>query len=200
MDTTPNKYITVAYELYTDYDGQRELVEKASAEHPFQFISDMGTTLDAFEAQIKPLQKGDKFNFTLSVEEAYGEYEQERVLELSKDMFKINGHFDKEHIYPGSIVPLMNAEGARFNGTIVDVQENTVTVDLNHPLAGKALNFIGEVTESREATKDEIQGMLNMLSGEGGCGCGSCGGCGCDDDDDCCGGHHEGGCGCGHCH
>lgn len=200
MDTTPNKYITVAYELYTDYNGQRELVEKAPAEHPFQFISDMGTTLDAFEAQIKPLQKGDKFNFTLSVEEAYGEYEQERVLELSKDMFKINGHFDKEHIYPGSIVPLMNAEGARFNGTIVDVQENTVTVDLNHPLAGKALNFIGEVTESREATKDEIQGMLNMLSGEGGCGCGSCGGCGCDDDDDCCGGHHEGGCGCGHCH
>lgn len=200
MDTTPNKYITVAYELYTDYDGKRELVEKAPAEHPFQFISDMGTTLDAFEAQIKPLQKGDKFNFTLSVEEAYGEYEQERVLELSKDMFKINGHFDKEHIYPGSIVPLMNAEGARFNGTIVDVQENTVTVDLNHPLAGKALNFIGEVTESREATKDEIQGMLNMLSGEGGCGCGSCGGCGCDDDDDCCGGHHEGGCGCGHCH
>lgn len=198
MNTTPNKYITVAYKLYTDYNGQRELVEIAPAEHPFQFISDMGTTLDAFEAQIKPLQKGDKFNFTLSVEEAYGEYEQERVLELSKDMFKINGHFDKEHIYPGSIVPLMNAEGARFNGTIVDVQENTVTVDLNHPLAGKALNFIGEVTESREATKDEIQGMLNMLSGEGGCG--SCGGCGCDDDDDCCGGHHEGGCGCGHCH
>ena len=60
----------------------------------------MGTTLDAFEAQIKPLQKGEKFNFTLSVEEAYGEYEQERVLELNKDVFKVNGHFDKEHIYP----------------------------------------------------------------------------------------------------
>ncbi len=192
MDTTPNKYITVAYELYTDFDGKRELVEKAPIEHPFQFISDMGTTLDAFEAQ---------FNFTLSVEEAYGEYEQERVLELNKDVFKVNGHFDKEHIYPGSVVPLMNADGARFNGTITDVKEDTVTVDLNHPLAGKALNFIGEVTENRDATKDEIQGMLNMLSGEGGCGCGcdSCGG-GCGDDCDCDGHHHEEGCGCGHCH
>ena len=201
MDTTPNKYITVAYELYTDFDGKRELVEKAPIEHPFQFISDMGTTLDAFEAQIKPLQKGEKFNFTLSVEEAYGEYEQERVLELNKDVFKVNGHFDKEHIYPGSVVPLMNADGARFNGTITDVKEDTVTVDLNHPLAGKALNFIGEVTENRDATKDEIQGMLNMLSGEGGCGCGcdSCGG-GCGDDCDCDGDHHEEGCGCGHCH
>ena len=92
----------------------------------------------------------------------------------------------------------MNADGARFNGTIAEVKADTVTVDLNHPLAGKALNFIGEVTENRDATKDEIQGMLNMLSGEGGCGCGcdSCGGC--DDDCGCDGHHHEGGCG--HCH
>lgn len=203
MDTTSSKYITVAYELYTDFNGKNELVEKAPAEHPFQFISDLGTTLDAFEAQIKPLQKGDKFDFTLSVEEAYGEYEKERVLEVSKDIFKVNGQFDNEHIYPGSVVPLMNNEGARFNGTIVEVKDDTVTVDLNHPLAGKALHFIGEVTENRDATKEEIQNLLNMLSGEGGCGgCGGgcCGG-GCDDDDDCCGGHHEGGCcGGGHCH
>lgn len=197
MSTSTNKYITVAYELYTEMDGQQEMVEKATAEHPFQFISGMGTTLDAFEAQIAPLSKGDKFNFTLSVDEAYGPFEQERVIEVSKDIFKINGHFDKDHIYPGAVVPLMNADGARFNGTISEVQDTTVTVDLNHPLAGKALNFVGEVTESREATKEEIQGMLNRLSGEGGCGCGCCGG-GCDDDCDCEGG--ESGCGCGHCH
>lgn len=201
MDTTPNKYITVAYELYTDFDGKRELVEKATTEHPFQFISGLGTTLDAFEAQITPLEKGGKFDFTLSVDEAYGPYEQERVIELPKDTFKVNGHFDKERIYPGAVVPLMNADGARFNGTIAEVTDTTVTVDLNHPLAGKALNFVGEVTESREATKEEIQGMLNMLSGEGGCGCGcdSCGG-GCDDDCGCDGHGHEGSCGCGHCH
>ncbi len=196
MDTTPNKYITVAYELYIETDGEKELIEKAPTEHPFQFISDMGTTLDAFEAQIKPLARGDKFDFTLSVDEAYGPYEKERVVEVSKDTFKVNGHFDKERIYPGAVVPLMNADGERFNGTIAEVKDDIIVIDLNHPLAGKALNFVGEVTENREATKEEIQGMLNMLSGEGGCGCGCCG-------DDCgeggCG-EHEGGCGCGHCH
>lgn len=197
MDTTPNKYIAVAYDLYTDCDGKRELVEKAPAGHPFRFVSGLGIALDAFEAQIKPLRKGEKFNFTLSVEEAYGEYERERVVVLGKDAFKVNGRFDEEHVYPGNVVPLTNTDGERFNGTIAEVKDDTVTVDLNHPLAGKALNFIGEVIENRDATNGEIQEALAMLSGEGGCGCGcgNCGGCGdgCESD----GNRRERGCG--HC-
>lgn len=193
MNTTSNKYINVAYELFSDFDGKNEMVEKATAEHPFHFISDMGTTLDAFEAHIKPLAKGEKFDFTLSVDEAYGPYEQERVLELDKAVFTINGKFDTDHIYPGAVVPLMNADGARFNGTIVEIVDEKVTVDLNHPLAGKELHFVGEVVENREATKEEIQEMLNMLSGEGcGGGCGGCGGGGCGGG---CGDHECGGCG-----
>ena len=172
MNTTSNKYINVAYELFSDFDGKNEMVEKATAEHPFHFISDMGTTLDAFEAHIKPLAKGEKFDFTLSVDEAYGPYEQERVLELDKAVFTING-------------------------TIVEIVGEKVSVDLNHPLAGKELHFVGEVVENREATKEEIQEMLNMLSGEGcGGGCGGCGG-GCGDHE--CGGCGEEGSGCG-CH
>lgn len=193
MNTTSNKYITVAYELYTDFDGEQELVEKAPVEHPFQFISGMGTTLDAFEAQITPLDKGDKFDFVLSIDDAYGPYSQEQVVEVPKEVFHVNGKFDNEHIYPGAVVPLTNGEGARFNGTIAEIANSTVTVDLNHPLAGKELHFIGEVTEMREATKEEIQQMLNMLSGEGGC-CGGCGG-GCDEGG-CCDSQKGGCCGC----
>lgn len=198
MDTTaPNKYISVTYELYTESDGEKELAEKATVERPFRFVSDMGTTLDAFEAQIKHLRKGEKFNFTLSAGEAYGEFERKLVLELKKDLFKVNGRFDSESVYQGGVVSLMNAEGARFNGTIKEVKEDTVTVDLNHPLAGKTLNFVGEVVENRDATEDEMQDVLNNLQGGGGCGCGGCGSCGngCD-----CGGHHEDGCSGGRCH
>ena len=191
METAENKYITVAYELYTTEDGERELMEKATAEHPFQFISGLGTTLDAFESQIVSLNKGDKFEFTITSEDAYGEYSEEHVLDLPKSIFEIDGRFDNERIYAGNVVPLMDAEGHRLNGTVVEVQEDKVVIDMNHPLAGAALTFVGEVIENRPATNEEIQGMVNVMSGEGGCGCGSCGD-GCGDDEGC-----GEGCGCG---
>lgn len=191
METAENKYITVAYELYTTEDAERELMEKATAEHPFQFISGLGTTLDAFESQIVSLNKGDKFEFTIASEDAYGEYSEEHVLDLPKSIFEIDGRFDNERIYAGNVVPLMDAEGHRLNGTVVEVQEDKVVIDMNHPLAGAALTFVGEVIENRPATNEEIQGMVNVMSGEGGCGCGSCGD-GCGDDEGC-----GEGCGCG---
>lgn len=199
MENTPNKYITVAYELYVMEDGKKELVEKAPAAHPFQFISGLGTTLERFETELKELNKGDRFEFTIPVDEAYGKFDEENVLELSKSIFEIDGKFDSERIVEGNVVPLMNADGQRFNGTVAEVKEDVVVMDFNHPLAGKDLTFVGEVTESRPATNEEIQNMLNRLSGEGGCG--GCGG-------GCCGGDCDGGegdeghkgCGCGHCH
>ena len=113
-------------------------------------------------------------------------------------MFCIDGKFDDEHIYVDAIVPLQNQDGNRFMGHVLEISENTVKMDLNHPLAGKELNFVGSVVESREATNGEIQAMINHMTGGGGCGgCGGgcnggCGGCGGDGDCDC-----EGGCDCG---
>lgn len=205
-----NKYITVAYELYTDNEkGIHELVEKAPVEHPFQFITNMGVALDAFEAKVAALAEGENFDFTLTADEAYGPYEEAHVIDLDKEVFCIDGRFDKNTIYPGNVIPLVNADGNRFQGLILEVTDSKVKVDLNHPLAGKDLHFRGEVVTSRPATVAEIQAMAQMFSGEGGCGCGcdDCGG-GCHDHDHhhghgeggCCGGHHghgEDGC-CGH--
>ena len=190
METVENKYITVAYKLYTIEDGEKDLVEEAKAENPFQFISGLGTTLEAFESQIASLNKGDKFEFIIPSQEAYGEYNEEHVLDLPRHIFEIDGKFDSERIYEGSVVPLMDAEGHRMNGTVVEVKPDTVVVDMNPPLAGADLNFVGEVTESRPATNEEIQEVVNMMGG-GGCSCG-CGDCGSD-----CGDHGCGdGCGC----
>ena len=202
-----NKYIAVAYKLYTVDNGESELVEEATDKEPFQFISGYGITLDAFEKEIAGLEKGAEFDFTLQKDDAYGDYEQEHVLDLDKEIFCINGHFDRERIYKDAIVPLQNEDGNRFLGKVVSVGNDKVRIDLNHPLAGKTLNFKGHVVESREATNEEIQGLINRMSGEGCC-CGGHhddGGCcghghgeghckGHHDDRECCGGHHEGGC------
>lgn len=194
---TTNKYITVAYELYTtNSEGEREMMEKATAEHPFQFISGMGLTLDDFEAAVAGLQKGEKFDFTLTPEQAYGAYVEEAVQKLPRATFEIDGKLNADYIYEGAVVPLQNAEGERFNGTITEITATDITVDLNHPLAGQSLNFVGEVVENREATNEEIEEMAKMLSGESGCGScgGGCGAGGCGESGCGCG---EGGCGCG---
>lgn len=188
-----NKYITVAYKLYSIEDGEREFTEEATVEHPFQFISGLGLTLDAFEEQIKGLNAGDKFDFTIACTDAYGEYDEDHVIDLPKDIFLIDGKFDNEHIKAGAIVPLMTSEGQHINGSVVEVKDDVVVMDMNHPLAGCDLNFVGEVVTSREASNEELAEMDCMMSGGCGGGCGSCGG-GCGDHDcgDDCG--CEGGC------
>lgn len=187
----PNKYIKVAYELTAIEGEERESIETATAENPYSFVSGLGVSLDAFEAQVIPLNTGDKFDFTLSVEDGYGEYHDDFVQKVPKNVFELDGKIDERFIHEGAVVPLQNAEGQRFNGLIVEIGETEITVDLNHPLAGKELNFKGEIVESREATNKEIQDIINMLTGAGGCGgcggkcggdcgegnCGGCGGC-----------------------
>lgn len=184
---TPNKYVTVAYELYTDNDkGIHELVEKAPIEHPFQFISGLGIALDSFESKILALAEGETFDFVLKVDEAYGPYEQDHVIELPKETFAINGRFDKDMVYPGAVLPLVNADGMRFQGLVLELKDNTVIIDLNHPLAGKDLHFKGQVVTMRDATNEEIQALINHE----GCNCGGdCeGGC----EGGCSGHHHHG--------
>ena len=186
METVEKKYITLAYKLYSIENGEKEFTEEAPAEHPFQFISGLGLTLEAFESQVKDLKKGDKFDFTIKAEEAYGEYDEEHVIDLPKNIFEIEGKFDSERVVEGAVIPLMTSEGQRINGSVVEVKDDVVVMDMNHPLAGCDLNFVGEVTENRPATNDELAEMARMMSG-GGCGGGCNGGCDCGDcGDGCC--------------
>lgn len=197
MENKHNMFVAVSYTLYTVDGEKKEKIEEAPASKPFEFITGFGVTLDEFEKQIAQLDKGADFEFQLSKEQAYGDFEQERVLDLDRSIFQINGHFDHENIFEGAVVPLQNEDGNRFYGRVLEIGADKVKMDLNHPLAGKTLCFSGKVIDKREATNQEIQNLVNFLSGEHSCGCGcGCDDCGCDCDDH----HHDGGCGCGHCH
>ena len=196
-EINPSKTITVSYDMYTEYEGVKELVEQATEEHPFQFTTGLGFTFEAFEEKFKDLKEGDTFQFTLTKDETNGDRRDDLVFDVDKNIFYINGKFDDKQIYPGNVIPLVNADGQRMNGLVVEVKEEAVTIDLNHPYAGMSLVFDGKVLSMHDATKEEIRALINIITDQGGCSCGcdSCGG-GCDG----CGDHDHDGCDCGHCH
>ena len=196
MEDYRNKFIKVAYKLYTVDNGNDNLVEEASADAPFQFLSGFGMALDKFEEYVITKQKGDDFDFTLTPDEAFGNYEQAHVIDLDREIFSINGHFDHDNIFERVVIPLQNEDGNRFMGKVTEVGNEKVTLDLNPPLAGKTLRFKGQIIEMRDASDEEIQSLINRMNG--GCSCG----CHCDDgcNHDGCHGHDGCNDGCGHCH
>ncbi len=98
MENQLDKYIAVAYKLYTTNDGKEELVEEATADKPFQFISGFGITLEDFEKGVSGLKVGEDFDLNIPCDRAYGPYMDEHVLSLDKEVFSINGHFDHDNI------------------------------------------------------------------------------------------------------
>ena len=96
-----NKFIRVSYALYdvTKGDnGEEMLIERTTDERPFFFISGMGVTLPAFEEKVVDLAEGEEFDFELDPEQAYGLHYDERVIDLDKQIFTINGQFDAQHV------------------------------------------------------------------------------------------------------
>lgn len=190
MEKQISKYIAVSYKLYSIMDGTEELEEEATVGRPFRFISGLGMTLDKFESTLQDLEVGQRFNFVIPMSEAYGEYDEDKVLNLPREIFCIDGKFDHQRVREGEVIPLLTTEGQRVNGLVLEIDDDKVVTDINHPLAGCDLRFVGEVLMSRPATSMEITDAVRMMSG----GCGGCGGGGCDKDG-CGGGDCGNGCG-----
>lgn len=190
--------VTLTYDLKID-DENGEVIEQATEEQPLQFLYGAGVMLPKFESQLAGLREGEPFTIKLGKSEAYGEVNQDAVVELPKHVFLVNGQFDAELIKVGNTVPMMSSNGQRLNGLVLEVNDEVVKMDFNHPLAGEDLFFAGKVLEVREASDEEVAQILS--GGGGGCGCGS-GGCGCGDDSCSTEEHehaHEGSCGSGGC-
>lgn len=191
MRISKNKFVAVTYDLNVGEGSERELMERATKENPLKFIFGTGMMLKDFEDHLSGLAGGDTFDFSLTPEQAYGERNEDHVMELPKHIFEIDGKFDSEHIKEGETVPMMSSDGNRMNGSVLEVKDDIVVMDFNHPLAGEMLHFSGEVVDVHDPTEEEITELNRLMSG----GCGGC--CDCGDDacgcgDDACGGHEHG--------
>jgi FKBP-type peptidyl-prolyl cis-trans isomerase SlyD len=172
-EISKHSMVTLTYDLRVDESG--DVIERATAENPLKFIYGAGIMLPKFETHLAGLKQGDPFKISLSSSEAYGEVNNEAIVELPKHIFMTDGKFDDKLIAPGNTVPMMSTNGQHLNGKVLEVYDDNVKMDFNHPLAGEDLHFTGKVLEVRKPSDEELAAVLNQGCGEGGCGDCSCG-------------------------
>jgi FKBP-type peptidyl-prolyl cis-trans isomerase SlyD len=194
MIAEKNNVISIVYELRSG-SKEGEVVESLTRENPLTFLFGTGGLLPKFEEQLNGLTEGDRFEFLLNSEDAYGPVIENAIVHVPQSVFEIDGEIDKNMMKIGTMVPMMDAEGRRLNGKVLAVEGDAVKMDFNHPMAGNDLFFRGEVTDIRSATEEEL--AHGHIHATGGCGCGGSGeGCedgACDDKGSC----SDGSCGCG---
>ena len=163
----PGKYVEMVYDLYVENPDGEQLVHQVDPENPERIV--FGVTrgvIAPLEKALDGLAAGGKFDVKVN---------------------EIDGKFDAEHIKPGADIPMMTADGFRLNGKVLEVTDDKVKMDFNHPLAGKDVRFKGKVVTVRDATPEELQpahgcgcGCDHDHCGDGNCSDHSCGdGCGC---------------------
>ena len=152
MTIQNNHVVAVNYKLHTvEANGEKVFVEETTAENPLTYLHGVGMMIPKFEDEMNGLTVGDKKSFTISPEEGYGAIDPNAVAQLPLDMFSESG------LPPvGAMLPLTDDQGNQFRAVVVEVTDNTVVADLNHPMAGKTLNFDVEVVAARPATEEEL--------------------------------------------
>lgn len=153
---------TVAVVTYLLKGDDGVLIQEATRENPFAFIHGLGQVLPAFDAALQGKVAGDLYEFRLTAEEGYGEYDDSRVEELDPQIF---AEAPPEYIVLGATLP-MEFNGHTVFGTITEIRTDAVVMDFNHPLAGKNLHFSGVVIEVRNASEEELS--HGHVHGEGG--------------------------------
>ena len=199
MTIDKNKVVAVSYEL----EVEGSIADKAGSEKPLEYIHGTGMLLPKFEAALEGKEPGASFDFTLTPEEGYGNYSDECKIEIPKTSFAgPDGKIREDLLVVGFTIPMLNSEGQVIQGTVAAVSDDTVTMDFNHPMAGKTLHFTGKVESVREATEKEMtEGLHGEYLPKEGCHCGGhCGegcDCGCGEGGECSCGEGEKDCGCG---
>lgn len=159
MEISKNHVVSVNYHLTVpgENGGAEITIEKTSTEDPFMFLFGVGQLLPDFESNLIGKKAGDKFDFRVTAENGYGIYQLEHIVNLPIENFlDEQGKLDSEMIAVGKNVPMVDNEGHRLWGKVIEVGATHIRMDFNHPLAGKELHFEGEVLSVRPATDEEI--------------------------------------------
>ncbi len=166
MEIEKHKFVTLNYLLKND---KGEKLTSSEEEGPISYIHGTGNLMSGLEDALTGKSAGDSFSITLSPEKAYGSRDESLVHVLGRDQFA-----DFNEINPGMQVHVHN-ELVNQVMTVTKFENDEVTLDGNHPLAGLEINIELDITEVRDATVIELEQIYSKPNSCGG-GCSS----GCD--------------------
>jgi FKBP-type peptidyl-prolyl cis-trans isomerase SlyD len=153
----PNTHVTIDYELR---DDAGDLLDASAGEGgvPIRYVHGYGMLVPGLEAALAGLRVGDERDVVVPAEAGYGEYDEGLVLEIERrELPAASG------VKVGDELVAESPDGDEIAMSVVEVRDESVIVDANHPLAGVTLRYSVAVREIRAATDDEIEHAASEL-------------------------------------
>ena len=147
----PNTFVTVEYEL-RDEDG--DMLEASAGEggEPIEYVHGYGMLVPGLEAGLVGLRVGDEREVVVPAEAGYGEYDESLLIEVGRGELP-----DPKGVQVGDEFIAESPDGDEIPMSVVEIGDDQVVVDANHPLAGMTLRYQVKVRGVRPATDDEIE-------------------------------------------
>lgn len=168
MNIQKHKHVKINYSIKDDVGG---IIDSSETSGPLEYIHGTGSIIDGLEDILEGKTTGEKVSSVIMPEKGYGERNESMMHQMEREMFN-----EIEDLQPGIQLLIKDREMKQVM-TVVKVDEDKVTLDGNHPLAGIKINVDAEVLEVRDATTSELEELYSAkINCGGGCsgGCDSC--------------------------
>ena len=140
--------VSIEYSLHVD----GEEIDSSKGQDPLQFLVGHGNIISGLEREMIGMKVGDSKNVVVQPAEGYGEYDEEAYMDVPRDQFPKDMPVEE-----GLELSVRDDQGQSRYARIDAVEDDTVTLNFNHPLAGDELHFNVKVVELREPTSDELE-------------------------------------------
>jgi len=148
MQISDNKVVTIHYTLS---NANGDVLDSSVGEEPLAYLHGASNIVVGLENALAGKAAGDKLDVTVAPEEGYGEKHEEMVQKVPVDNF---AGVDKVEV---GMQFMAQVPWGEQPVTVIAVEDDGITLDGNHPLAGETLNFSVEVVAVRDATEEEVE-------------------------------------------
>jgi FKBP-type peptidyl-prolyl cis-trans isomerase SlyD len=147
MKVSKDSVVSLEYRLHL---GDGEVIDESGPGQPLAYIHGKGQIVPGLEGQLEGMSAGESKKVVVSPAQGYGEHDSRGIQVVPRAMFPADAKLE-----PGMSITAQTADGDVIPITVRELKDDTVVVDLNHPLAGKTLHFDVTVREVRPANDEE---------------------------------------------